>query len=49
LRAHKLDGKPGKKLGPSFGKAPFDHEILVLDMAEFAHALREAAVLTGLN
>jgi hypothetical protein len=41
--------KTRKKLGSSFGKAPFDDEILALDMAEFAHALGEAAVLTQLN
>ena len=47
MRAHKLRSKLRKKLGSCFGKAPFDDEILALDMAKLAHALREAAVLAG--
>src|SRR5262249_25690365 len=49
LRAHKLGSKPRKKLGSSFGKTPFDDEILALYKAKLAHALSEATILTGLN
>jgi hypothetical protein len=49
LRAHKLGRKHRNKLGSSFGKAPFDYEILAVDMAKLTHALREAAVLIGVD
>ena len=44
-----LGGEHGMKLRSSFGKTPFDDEIPALDIPKLAHALWEAAVLTGLN